>query len=106
MAECCIKCAVLYVYIRVCVCVWVCCRPAAQMDSRPIVCDAALSILGSSSLLIYHSCIVFSTRLYLRCTNVPPLHVSDCGRAHHEGFVTGGGGGERYEQENLRGRRR
>lgn len=64
---------------------------------QAIVCDALLSVLRSSSLLIYHSCIVvLFTRLYLGCANMPPLHVSHWAWALYEGFVTGG---EPYKQE-------
>lgn len=84
--ECCSYISYVHIYkcARVGLCVCVSTLPLCRSDGqRAIVCDAALSILGSSSLLIYHSCIVLpelSTRLYLWCTNMPPLHVSDCGR--------------------------
>lgn len=83
----------LYVCTSRCMSVWVCVLPLSYSDGQQtIVCDTVLSILGSASLLIYHSCIVpeLSTRLYLWCTNMPPLHKSHCGQARSEGFVTGG----------------
>lgn len=97
-----------HIYIYICGCI----LPPCYSDGQwAIVCDAVLSILGSSSLLIYHSCIVLpelSTRLYLWCTNMPPLHVSDCGWARHEGFVTGGGTckQETYEDREDEGRKK